>query len=299
MTSNPAAEARGPARPVQVLSGMEVGVIGVAATRTQPCAAWTAMDDYAELISDRTPIRAVRLPLPRSDAGTVVARIANLPWPVSAVFLVGLGPSAAATVQRRLADQGGPLVITELDLITVAMAAAAMGTLRRQGIVPRQGRIVVTDAEYAPRLGPTILAASGGSVTGWHERDAATYPLCRVMFRNDVLIDLAGTTPHSVAPGRILTLPSTLFDYGQLVLPGLLSALCGRGETRLTLDTLACCVRALALVTPSGKILPDLDQRLLIPAITRRVARTLDLPTPSKHPQCWPTMASPRPDPTA
>jgi hypothetical protein len=190
------------------------------------------------------------------------------------------------TLQRRVTDHGGPLVITELDLITVAMAAATMGTLRRQGIQPRQGRIVVSNAESAPRLGPTILAASGGSVTGWHNRDAATYPLCRVMLRNDVLIDLAATATQGIAPGRILTLPPRSFDYGKLVLPGLLSALCGRGETRLTLDTLACCARALTLVTPSGQILPDLDQRLLIPAITRQVARTLNLPTPGQHLQC-------------
>jgi hypothetical protein len=265
---------------------MEVGVIGVASTRTQPCAEWTAMDDYAGLISDRTPLRAVRLPLPHTDARNLVSRITNLPWPVSAVFVVGLGSSESATVQRRVADHGGPLVITELDLITVALAAAAMGTLRDLGIGSRKGRIVVTNAERAPRLGPTILAACGGSVTGWRERDAAAYPLCRVMFHNDVLIDLAGITPHSVAPRRILTLPSTGFDYGKLVLPGLLSALCGRGETHLTLDTLACCARALALVTPSGDVLPDLDQRLLIPAITRRVARTLGLPPPGRRRKC-------------
>ena len=286
MTNNPSVGAWTPARPVQLLSGMEVGVIGVAAARTQPCAAWTAMDDYARLISDRTPLRALRLPLPHADALTVVSQITTLPWPVSAVFVVGLGSSESATVQRRVADHGGPLVITELDLITVALAAAAMGTLRDLGIGSRKGRIVVTNAERAPRLGPTILAACGGSVTGWRERDAAAYPLCRVMFHNDVLIDLAGTTPHSVAPGRILTLPPTGFDYGKLVLPGLLSALCGRGETRLTLDTLACCARALALVTPSGDVLPDLDQRLLIPAITRRVARTLGLPPPGRRRKC-------------
>jgi hypothetical protein len=286
MTNNPSAEARTSARPVQLLSGMEVSVIGVASNRSQPCAEWTEMDDYAALISDRTPVRAVRLPLPHTDARTVMSRITNLPWPVSAVFVVGLASSESATVQRRVADHGGPLVITELDLITVALTAAAMGTLRDLGVGARKGRIVVTDAERAPRLGPTILAASGGSVTGWCERDATAYPLCRVMFHNDVLIDLAGTTPHNVAPGRILTLPSTGFDYGKLVLPGLLSALCGRGETRLTLDTLACCARALALVTPSGDVLPSLDQRLLIPAITRQVARSLSLLTPGRGRMC-------------
>jgi hypothetical protein len=286
MTNNASVQARTSARPVQLLSGMEVGVIGVASARSQPCAEWTELDDYAALISDRTPLRSVRLPLSHTDAHTVVSRITNLPWPVSAVFVVGLASSESATVQRRVADHGGPLVITELDLITVALAAAAMATLRDLGVGARKGRIVVTNAERAPRLGPTILAASGGAVTGWRERDATAYPLCRVMFHNDVLIDLAGTTPHSVAPGRILTLPSRWFDYGKLVLPGLLSAVCGRGETRLTLDTLAGCARALTLVTPSGDVLPSLDQRLLIPAITRQVARTLSLPTPGRRRMC-------------
>jgi hypothetical protein len=279
MPHNPSTEPPTPTGTVQSLSGVEVGVIGVAATRTQPCSEWTAMDDYAGLISDHTPLRAVRLPLPHTDARSLVSRITNLPQPVSSVFVVGLGSSESATVERRVADHGGPLVITELDLITVALAAAAMGTLRDLGIGPRKGRIVVTNAECAPRLGPTILAAYGGAVTGWRERDAAAYPLCRVMFHNDVLIDLAGTTPRSVAPGRILTTPSSWFDYGKLVLPGLLSALCGWGETRLTLDTLACCARALALVTPLGDVLPSFDQRLLIPAITRQITRTLSLPT--------------------
>jgi hypothetical protein len=286
MTNNPSVETWTPARPVQLLSGMEIGVIGVASTGTQPCAEWTAMDDYAALISDRTPLRTERLPLAQGDARSVASRIINLSWPMSAVFVVGLSSSESSTVQRRVADHGGPLVITELDLITVALAAAAMGTLRHLGIASRKGRIVVTNAERAPRLGPTILAACGGSVTGWRERDAAAYPLCRVMFHNDVLIDLAGTTPGSVAPGRILTLPPTGFDYGKLVLPGLLSAICGRGESRLTLDTLAGCARALAMVTPSGDVLPHLDQRLLIPAITRQVARTLGLPPPGRRRKC-------------
>lgn len=283
MITKPAVHDPTPSAPAELLSGMEVGVMGVAATRAQPCAAWTAMDDYVELISDCTPLRAVCLPLLHCDARTVVSRILNRPWPVSAMFVVGLGPSESATVQRRVADHGGPLVITELDLITVAMAAAAIGTLRVRGTAPRQGRIVVTNAERAPRLGPTILAASGGSVTGWHENDSASYPLCRVMRDNDVLIDLAGTVPSTIAPGRILALPSTWFDQGALVLPGLLSAVCGRGETRLTLDTLASCARALALVAPAGDVLPAPDQQLLIPAITQLVARTLTLPPPTRY----------------
>ena len=81
ITSNPSAEARTPVRPAQLLSGMEVGVVGVAATRSQPCPEWTSTNNYAALISSRTPLRAVRLPLPRSDARTVVSRITDRPTP--------------------------------------------------------------------------------------------------------------------------------------------------------------------------------------------------------------------------
>jgi hypothetical protein len=281
MTNSSAGEVRDVARSTRELSGVEVGVVGVAATRTRPCAAWTAMDDYAALISNRTPLNAMRLPLSHRDARSVADRIIGSSWPVSAVFVVGLGPSDSATVQRRVADHGGPMVITELDLVTVALAAATMATLRANGIAPRRGRVVVTDTEAAPRLGQILLAASGGSVTSWRERDAAVYPLLRVMTRNDVLIDLSGAVPHGVAPGRIVALPATRFDYGALVLPGLLSAVCGRGATMLTLDMLAGCVRALALLTPADRVLPDRTQRLLVPAITRLVARTLiDVPPP-------------------
>ncbi|SBS70522.1 conserved hypothetical protein [uncultured Mycobacterium sp.] len=276
MTNDSAGEVRSAAQAGRVLSPIEVGVIGVAATRTQPCPAWTAMEDYAALISERTALRAVRLPLPAGDARTVADRIISLCSPASAMFIVGLGPSDSATVQRRVAGHGGgPLVITELDVVTAALAAAATATLRGHGSAPRPGQIVVTDTESAPQLGPIVLAAWGRSVTSWHERDAAAYPLCRVVSRNDVLIDLAGTAAPNIAPGRTLTLPAAPFDYGALVLPGLLSALCEQREAVLTLDILACCARALALLTPADRILPDLNQRLLIPAVGRHVARTL------------------------
>lgn len=275
MTSSSIAGRRHTGEPRQPVPGPEVAVIAVAADQSRPCPAWTAMEDYADLISTRTPIRTMSVALPRADARTVVARITNLPAPVATAFVIGLGPSDSANVQRSVAAHGGPLVVTELDLVTVALAAAATGALRRNGILPRDGRIVVAEPERAPRLGPILLAASGASATSWHERDAAAYPLRRVMCCNDVLVDLAGTAARSVAPGRIVTLPPTPFDYGALVLPGLLRAIATRGEATLTLDVLASCARALALLTLTGQVLPDLSQRLLIPAVTRHVARTL------------------------
>jgi len=284
------------------VTGIDVGVIGVAPPRTRshaprPCArdtgrlAWTAMEDYAALVRDRTPIRAGCLPLARAGADTVAARIAGLPSHVSAVFVVGTGPSESASVQLRVASLKGPLVITELDVITAALGGAAIMTLRRRVVAPRRGRIVVTGAEALPRLGPLLRAAGGGTFTSWNESDAQAYPLCGLMAHHDILIDLAGIAPDNCAPGRTLRLPRERFDYGALVLPGLLSALCRHHTARLTIDVLAACARALALIAPPDQILPALTEPLLVPAVAREVARTL-----AEHPHhCRPDTASTHP----
>lgn len=41
------------------------------------------------------------------------------------------------------------------------------------------------------------------------------------------------------------------------------------------IDVLAACARALALIAPPDRILPALTEPLLVPAVTREVARTL------------------------
>jgi len=98
-----------------------------------------------------------------------------------------------------------------------------------------------------------------------------------------VLIDLATSAPHNAAPGRTLALPDEPFDYGALVLPGLVSAVCGHAATNVSIDMLAACARALTLVTHSGRVLPDLNDRLLVPAIARQLSKTLD-ERPPTHP---------------
>ena len=307
MTTNNPTENGGPAVETgSDVTGIDVGVLGVAAPQTRTysqgtCAqgldrvAWTAMEDYAALVRDRTPIRAGCLPLARAGADTVAARIAGLPSGVSAVFVVGMGPSESASVQLRVASLKGPLVISELDVVTAAVGAAAISTLRCRGVAPRRGRIVVTDSEVMPRLGRLLLASGAGMLTTWDERDAQEYPLRAVMGHNDLLIDLAGTVPDTAAPGRTLTLPRELFDYGALVLPGLLSGLCRRNGLSLTIDVLAACARALALITPPDRILPALGEPLLVRAVAREVARAL-----GEHPPPRPyRQPSTPPQPTA
>ena len=281
VTSNPNQNGAVAVQTGSDVTGVDVGVIGVAAPRPRTGAqgldrsAWTAMEGYVALVCDRTPIRALCLPLACNDADTVAARIVGLSSRVAVVFVVGPGSSASARVQRTVASRRGPLVISELDVVAAALGAAAIRTLRCCGVAPRRGRTVVTGAEVLPLLGPLLLAAGGGMLTSWNKRDAQAYPLRGIMAHNDILIDLAGTAPDTSAPGRTLTLPREPFDHGALVLPGLVAALCGRNCASLTIDVLAACARGLALVTSPDRILPALDDPLLVPAVAREVARTL------------------------
>lgn len=75
-------------------TGVDVGVIGVAAARTAdppypPRSLWLAMEDYVALIEDRTPMRAWPLPLSRGDVPAVASTIIGQRARWSAVLVVG------------------------------------------------------------------------------------------------------------------------------------------------------------------------------------------------------------------
>ena len=265
-------------------AGVAVTVVGVAATRQTniptPRSAWTAMDDYAALIAARTPVRALRLPLADCDVHAVAARIAGLKSRVSAVLVVGLrSPEDSATLRREVAKRSGPFVLTELDAVTAALTAAAITTLRAHGTLRHRGRVVVASPRHAPLIGAVLTAAGAGSVMTWDENQAPILPLHRLMQDRDVLIDLRPSYPRPSSPDKTVSIPVEPFEYGGLVVPGLLSAVCGNGVPTLTTGILAACARALALVTPDGRNLPQLNERLLVPAIARRVSGELVEPT--------------------
>ncbi|ELB89992.1 hypothetical protein Rwratislav_26564 [Rhodococcus wratislaviensis IFP 2016] len=238
------------------LTGISVAVVAVSTTRSGTAGSartrppWVAMEDYAALIRERTPMRALCLPVTTSEPQILTER--------------------------------GPVILTELDVLTaaVAVAAATITTLRRRSVPPRAGRVVVTGASWAPLLAPVLIASGVGDLSSWHERDAEAFPLRRLMEHNDVLIDLAGCAPDGAAPGRTVTVPADGFAYGALVLPGLLAALCGHGVRTLTVEVVAACVRALALITPADQMLPFADDRLLVSAVARHVSRALGHPVP-------------------
>ncbi|MCZ4588096.1 hypothetical protein O4328_31145 [Rhodococcus opacus] len=292
MTNNHDGGVSGPPDgPGMALAGIAVAVLAVSATRSPSTAGsartrtpWAAMEDYAALIRERTPLRALCLPVTTGDPQVLTERILGLPTAVAAVFVVGMGHRESAAVQRAVTERGGPVVLTELDVLTAAVAAATITTLRRRSVPPRAGRVVVTGASWAPLLAPVLIASGVGDLSSWHERDAEAFPLRRLMEHNDVLIDLAGCAPDGAAPGRTVVVPADGFAYGALVLPGLLAALCGHGVRTLTVEVMSACVRALALITPADQMLPSVDDRLLVSAIARHVSRALGHPVPYRDP---------------
>ncbi|MBP2452403.1 hypothetical protein JOF57_002316 [Mycolicibacterium lutetiense] len=259
--------------------GIDIGILGSDRCRKPTGAtvldrsAWVAMENYAALVRERTAIRAGCLPLVQGSVDAIATRIAGLSDCVSAVFVVGLDPSDSACVQLKAASLRGPLVVSESDLVAAALSAAVITTLRRHGIARRSERVVVTNPETLPRLSRLLRSAGVAKLTTWNEPDSAD--LRALVAQHDVLVDLAGTAADTTAPGRTLRLPRDLFDYGGLVLPGLLSALRDHPVKSVTMDVLAACAQALTAVTPLDRILPALTEPLLVPTIGTEVARTL------------------------
>ncbi len=261
-------------------SGIDVAVIAVSGARggdrrdrlDRSC--WAAMQNYAALLSDCTALRALPIPVTCGRPRTIAARIAELPEQVAAVFVLGLNPMESSAVQAITAARG-PVVVTELDVVTAALAAAAVTMLRTHGIAPRQGRVVVTGADNAPQLESVLRGAGAGNVTNFYQPDASELPIRRLMVYHHILIDLTGTVPAIAAPGRTVSVPADPFDLAAVALPGLVSALCGHHYSVLPLGALSAAARAIALITPADRTLPDPHHRQVAPAVAQHVSRIL------------------------
>ncbi|MDH6283765.1 hypothetical protein [Prescottella agglutinans] len=239
---------------------------------------FTAMEQYADLIGNHTPIRVLRLPITTGDVQLVAARISSTAPRVSVAFVTGVGSGESCRIKQDVAARGGPLILTELDAITAVLAATTISVLRRGGAAPRSGKVVVNSPELAPLIGPTLMKCGVREVVNWNSRDAYAFPLRRLMERHDVLVDLAGTAADTDAPGRIVRSPSDPYQVGQMVVPGLMSALCGYGASEVSAEVLAAAARALALTAPPGQALPKSGDDLVTRAIARQVGRVLTHP---------------------
>ncbi|QBJ98521.1 hypothetical protein ERC79_03305 [Rhodococcus sp. ABRD24] len=265
---------------------IDVAVVAVCASRrvrsrtAPPRSPWAAMEQYADLIRKHAPIRVLSLPVATGDVQVVASRLVAAPR-VSVAFVTGIGARESSQIKRDVAACGGPLILTELDAVTAVLAATTISLLRGSGTAPRSGRVVVSGPEHAPLLGPTLMKCGIDEVANWRNSDAHAFPLRRLMERHDVLIDLAGTAADTDAPGRTVRCPADPYRFGQLVVPGLMSALCGYETREVTAEVLAAAARAVALTTPLGRALPEPGDRLVIRAIARQVGRVI------AHPADW------------
>lgn len=78
---------------------VNVGVVAVAEPDrgcdvADRLASWSAMDDYTELLSSRTALRARPLPMTCGDPRVVAERVCELAPAVAVVVLVGVNPAS-------------------------------------------------------------------------------------------------------------------------------------------------------------------------------------------------------------
>jgi len=242
---------------------------------------WNAMEDYARCLQERTSLRVSRLPLIDCTEPAVVDRICSLGNDIGIVLVVGMSPQNCAALVRRVADRGGPVVVTEIDLTTIALAASVMSALARQGVIGRRGRVVIAHPERAPSLGPLLAECGVGSITSWNQHDAQDFSLQRLIAHNDLLVDLSSLALVDGESERTVGIGSDPVVDASLALPGLLESLSRHAKHRFGVPIMASSVQALVLLTPAGRLLPDSAESLLTAAVSRYVDRALDSHTPS------------------
>ncbi|QLY28104.1 hypothetical protein H0264_22185 [Nocardia huaxiensis] len=236
------------------------------------------MEDYAALLTDRTVLPATTTPYTTCRPSSVAARIKKLPPQTVAVFLMGLNATESAAVQSITAATGARPVVSETDALTAAVAAAAVTALRAKRIPPRQGRLAVIGADRAPLLESVLYECGAAHVTAIHSEMLLGPAIRKLMVVHDIMVDLTGRDSMWAVPTRTVAVPADPFGFAALALPGLLSALCGHGASSVTIHALAAAARALALITPVDRALPDGRDHRLVPVVARQVSRVLGAP---------------------
>ncbi|WP_330181558.1 hypothetical protein OHB26_35125 [Nocardia sp. NBC_01503] len=254
-----------------------VGVWGSRRNRTNS-SCWTAMEDYAALLTRRTALHASAIPFTARRPYSIAERITKLPHHLNAVFLIGPNAAESAAVQSITAAQGGRLVISETDALTTAVAAAAATALRARRVPPRHGRLAVIGADRTPRLAAVLLECGAASVTAEPGNTFSGAAIRKLIVDHDITVDLTGQDSMWTVPTRVVEVPADPYHFAALALPGLLGALCGHGTTQVTISALAAAARALALITPVGRRLPDVHDQRLDPTVAQHVSKILDAP---------------------
>ncbi|MFC9964468.1 hypothetical protein ACFVH4_09510 [Nocardia ignorata] len=265
--------------PPALPAGLDVAVVAVADSRHSRSAgrnAWRAMDDYAALLTERTPMRGLAIPLTTTDPHTVAERIVELPSRVAAVLLIGLGSTEVARTHALVAMQRASLLITSEDeVLAAAIAAATTMTLHNLGITPEHSAVGIIGAHRAPLLATVLRELDVATVRTYQDYELPGHDPRPVSADHDVMVDLTGTGSAWTAPPRTILVPKDPFRIVALALPGLLCALCGHRAVVLTPPVLAAAAWAIPLLTPPGRALPELHDPHLVQVVARNVSRVL------------------------
>lgn len=236
----------------------------------------STLDGYVRLINDGTLLHAVPLELagtPPAVASQLIGRLGAL----SAAFIVGLDAFDAAEVRDRVAQAGGPLVVSLTDAVATVHAAAVLAALEMT-VVLRRARVALADATACPLLGPILVGSGVAELTFWHSSDASAYSYPQLCADHHVVISPDPSASLLAFGDFNLRLPDPS-DLAALVVPGLLGALCGHGITVSGVEHLVAAARGITAVTPMWDTLPVADKPLApVGAIARHVEAAINRP---------------------
>lgn len=230
--------------------------------------AHTGLEVMAELVSADSTEELI----------TVVREVA--PDFPGGIHLVHIDPARGTAAQTAL--DGAVAVITDRQTTGVALIAAALTTLARDGTAPAAGRLVIVGAERNPLVAALAVAAGIGEIDSWEPDDTHDLPPGTRARRGAVVIDLLGVldplgpaahrrqgdAPRAPTPVLAVEEPTTAL----LALPALLAATRHAGR-RPGMSGHLVCAHALVACTPPDRVLPALsDPGLTDPALAVRVA---------------------------
>ena len=258
--------------------GEAVAIIDGSAVAEEP-----DLDRYLALIHDVAGLPTRVLPV---DSADIRAALRDLPADVGAVFLPHALPEhGAGTGLGTVVSDNGLPVFTDRDSAAIALSAAVLTTVTRAGRSPRSNRVLIVGANTMPLLSPLLMVAGVGDITIWSMKDAARFPLRRVITGVHVVVDLLGIAAPA-GTDRLDTVPAVIAPREHdalLAVPGLLRALLHTPGARLDIAVCRACALALVLATPPGQRLPTGPDQALSDRVADAAAREMRHPTGHPH----------------
>ena len=215
--------------------------------------------------------------IPGVEVVPASAALLSDPHGVDAVYLDGLDQVRA----RRLKAEFTAVIpcLTSEEMTAVGIAGRLLVLLARTGRRPASARVVIVESTAIPTLCPLLLAIGVGDIVSWEPTDALSYPLRRITYRSDAVIDpLGGGVPvvlPSTEEGQPPLIAADDPAYPLLALPGLVQALLGKPGARPDFDVLRACAQALAACTGRNRWLPAQEDPELTPAVFTMAGRAL------------------------